>query len=77
MDKRELHAIAKLMGYRVLAVQSYVNKNHWSAYIMNDTKGVMQIVNTPCTSEERALAQGWDWIRHNVDIFKGGNYEED
>ena len=77
MDKSELHAIAKLMGYRVLAVQSSINKNHWSAHVTHNGKRVMHIVRTINPSKETALAHGWDWIRHNVDIFKGGNYEED
>ena len=77
MDKSELHAIAKLMGYRVVAVQSSINKNHWSAHVTHNGKRVMHIVRTINPTKRSALNYGWDWIRHNVDIFKGGNYEED
>lgn len=77
MDKRELHAIAKLMGYRVLAVQSSINKNHWSARVTHNGKRVMHIIRTINPTKQSALNYGWDWVRHNVDIFKGETYEED
>jgi hypothetical protein len=72
MDKSELHAIAKLMGYRVVAVNSKFGREYWSAYVINDTKGVMQIINTPCTSEERALDDGWTWVENRIDSLCKG-----
>ena len=77
MDKRELHAIARLMGYEVTAVCSRFNPDFWSSYVTNKGEGVMHVISTLNPSKETALAHGWDWVRHNVDIFKGGTYEAD
>ena len=77
MDKSELHAIAKLMGYRVVAVNPRYNTDCWSTYVIHDAHGIMHVISTLNPSKETALAHGWDWVRHNVDIFKGGTYEAD
>ena len=68
MDKRELHAIAKLMGYRVVAVNPRYNTDCWSTYVIHDAHGIMHIINTNSTNttEETALAQGWDWLADNL-----------
>lgn len=75
MDKRELRAIARLMGYEVIAVNSRFGKEYWSSYVTNKGEGVMHVINTLNFSKETALAHGWDWVEKNVDIFKGGTYE--
>ena len=77
MDKRELHAIAKLMGYEVIAVCSRFNPDFWSAYVLNKGLCGMHVINTLNPSKETALAYGWNWVEKNVDIFKGGTYEAD
>jgi hypothetical protein len=62
MDKNELLAVGKLLGYGVVAKQNPHERGTWTSYIKYEGQQEMIIISSSAMTEDSAMERGWDWV---------------
>lgn len=72
MDKSELLAVGKLLGYNVVAKPNPFEQGTWTSYITHEGQHAMMIMSKSAMTEDSAMERGWDWVIEELN--KGERY---
>ena len=72
MDKSELLAVGKLLGYNVVAKPNPHERGTWTTYINYVGRQAMTIISSSAMTEDSAMERGWDWVIEELN--KGERY---
>jgi hypothetical protein len=68
MDKNELLAVGKLIGYDVIAKQNPHERGTWTTFINYEGHHAMTIISSSALTEESAMERGWHWVSNKLNL---------